>query len=47
MKSVAKVPVSTLKELIHQYETWVHGGGVRESLAGGEMMDWEGQHFDL
>ncbi|OCH88887.1 Pkinase-domain-containing protein [Obba rivulosa] len=39
IKSVAKVPVTLLKDLILRYDTWIQGGGTRASVA--EPLAWE------
>lgn len=41
MKSVAKTSLSSLRELIQNYQVWVEQGGTRVSLAGD--MPWEDQ----
>ncbi|OBZ68148.1 Serine/threonine-protein kinase nak1 [Grifola frondosa] len=39
IKSVAKVPVTTLKDLILRYDAWTKGGGTRASMA--DPLPWE------
>jgi hypothetical protein len=39
IKQSSKTPVATLKDLLVRYDAWMHGGGVRTSLAG--PLDWE------
>ncbi|KAH9935445.1 kinase-like domain-containing protein [Fomitopsis serialis] len=39
IKTVAKVPVTTLKDLILRYDTWTQGGGTRASIA--DSLPWE------
>lgn len=39
IKSIAKVPVTTLKDLILRYDAWTKGGGTRASMAG--ALPWE------
>ncbi|KAF9241511.1 Pkinase-domain-containing protein [Melanogaster broomeanus] len=41
IKSVSKVNVSVLTELILRYDAWIQSGGSRASLA--ERLDWEGE----
>ncbi|CCM00395.1 uncharacterized protein FIBRA_02425 [Fibroporia radiculosa] len=39
IKSVSKVPVTTLKDLILRYDAWTKGGGTRASMA--DPLPWE------
>ena len=41
IKSVSKVNVSALRELILRYDAWMQNGGTRISLV--EPLDWENE----
>jgi serine/threonine-protein kinase 24/25/MST4 len=43
MKSVSKVNVSALRELILRYDAWMQSGGTRNSLV--EPLDWENEEL--
>lgn len=39
IKNISKTPTSIMRELIHRYEIWRNGGGIRKSLAMGGDLD--------
>lgn len=46
IKSVAKMSVSVLKDLIGQYEAWARAGGIRQSILGQDIPE-DNERFDL